>query len=303
MAYVSLYHDLETIQRIKSGKAQFWIDLLGQLDERGHQVALKLQNSESLQAAGEHEDYAIVQKALTLKENVYSIRLLGCRPYLTVEKAGLRSEFRMARAKFQPDEEELQRLQKRCLPISKRVFKSEIRPSDRSPQGAILVPLQGQLLSRRSEDDMSAIEMLLYLRHICPEREIKYRLHPNYDYEKEELDALQETAYECALVRSTEDLDIALNHATLVASLNSTVALRGYFWHRPALFFGDIDFSHIGLRFDDGFNFAQRLAAFESEPKNFDAYLAWYFSQMAVFWPQKGPDEVISIMRALGFEG
>lgn len=69
--------------------------------------------------------------------------------------------------------------------------------------------------------------------------------------------------------------------ADYIAAQNSAVALTGYFFHKPAVLFGRIDFHHIAANVhEEGVK-----AAFEGIPErgpDLDHYLFWFLQKMSI---------------------
>ena len=173
----------------------------------------------------------------------------------------------------------------------KRLFGSA--PEQTRRDGPIYVPLQGRLLQRRSFQSCSPIEMLEHTlaQSTCP---VVAALHPKEVYSAEELTALERLAAQHpGLTLTMGQMERHLQNCAFVVTQNSAVAFSGYFFGKPALFFGQIDFHHIGVRADLA-DLGQCFAAAERAEPDFAAYLWWFWQDNCINAGRAEADEKIT---------
>jgi hypothetical protein len=169
--------------------------------------------------------------------------------------------------------------------------------------GPIYVPLQGRLRQHRSFQTASPIDMIKETALRFPNIPILAGLHPDEDYSASDhhaLDAL--CAQHPNLNVTTGNMNEALASCRLVVSQNSSAALFGYFFKKPAVLFGKIDFHHIAanvheLGVDAAFDRAQDMAP------NYDQYLYWFTMNNAIQADAKNAeDQIISVLKRRGWQ-
>ena len=142
----------------------------------------------------------------------------------------------------------------------------------------VYVPLQGRLLERRSFQHASPVEMIETVLAQDKHRKVVLGLHPKEAYSETELAALETLSEKNArLSIARGGMEEALRTCDYVVTENSSVALSGMFFHKPAILFAKVDFHHIAL------NVAQigaeeafaRVAAWQPD---FDTYLHWFIA-------------------------
>ncbi|MCP3970054.1 MAG: hypothetical protein GY717_07015 [Rhodobacteraceae bacterium] len=212
-------------------------------------------------------------RALTMRKAYYY-------PFWRVEKTAKRWEFEIARTEFKPEEADPEEAARFCTIWRRNLFPDTQlgAPTD----GTVYVPLQGRLLQHRSFQTMGPLDMIRAVLLHDPERDIVLSLHPGETYLPEELVALREITYANPRLRlSSEPMQTLLARCDYVATENSSVALSGFFLHKPAALFARIDFHHIAANvIDHGAEQAIPLAP-DLRP-DFDRYLHWFFKGTAL---------------------
>lgn len=158
----------------------------------------------------------------------------------------------------------------------KRLFDKAMPKGD---DGFIYLPLQGRLLERRSFQSCSPIEMIERTLATFPKRKIIATLHPKETYSKPELavvERLEETNQNLEL--RLGQMDTLLDRCAFVVTQNSSAAFNGYFFGKPAVLFGKIDFHHIAL---DG----MELDSFEqinAHQPDYARYIYWFWQEQSI---------------------
>ncbi len=162
----------------------------------------------------------------------------------------------------------------------KRLFGEAARAASRD--GFVYVPLQGKLDQHRSFQSCSPLEMLEHCLVHEPQRQIIAALHPKERYGSAELAQLAalETKH-ARLTVDTGEMERYLTGCDYVVTQNSGVALSGFFFGKPALLFGEIDFHHIAERAD----LSNLAACFEQvaglEPA-YAEYIWWFWQSQSI---------------------
>lgn len=154
--------------------------------------------------------------------------------------------------------------------------------SQTGTDGFIYVPLQGRLTKHRSFQSCSPLEMIEYCLAHDPSRQVIATLHPKEQYSDGELAKLEALEKQhIRLTVSIGDMVQYLQRCDYVVTQNSSAAFAGYFFGKPALLFGKVDFHHIAERADMG-NLSQ---GFENAPKlcpAYDKYIWWFWQQNSI---------------------
>ena len=148
--------------------------------------------------------------------------------------------------------------------------------------GFVYVPLQGLLLEHRSFQCAAPLEMLKQVLMHDRERRVIATLHPKETYSAAERNALD------LLVQQTPRLDIRvggmaqlLARCDYVVTQNSSAAFFGYFFQKPAVLFGQIDFHHIASNvLPPGAEAA--LAQAPCHEPDFAGYLHWFWQEQSI---------------------
>ncbi|MCT8158594.1 hypothetical protein [Pseudoruegeria sp. SHC-113] len=171
-----------------------------------------------------------------------------------------------------------------------------------SRSGFVYIPLQGRLRDHRSFQSCSPLAMIETTLAQERNRPIVAALHPREVYTPEEIDALQAlAARHPRLTIETGGMERLLPACDYVVTQNSSVAFMGYYLHKPAILFGQIDFHHIAVSAatDPEAAFARIL----SHSPDYDRYLHWFLQEKAINAGR--PDakaQILTTLRARGWE-
>ncbi|MGJ8627181.1 MAG: hypothetical protein ACSHXB_09500 [Sulfitobacter sp.] len=162
----------------------------------------------------------------------------------------------------------------------KRIFGDATNQSEIAE--SVYIPLQGRLTQHRSFQACSPIEMIEHCLEQDQGRRIIATLHPNENYSVQELAKLD------ALVRQHSRLSIGsgsmmqhLRACDYVVTQNSSAAFAGYFFGKPALLFGKIDFHHIAEKVDTE-NLAHSFENVANLQPNYAKYIWWFWQQQSI---------------------
>ena len=200
-------------------------------------------------------------------------------PFWQIETVAQRWHWDVARARFDPD----------AVPADaarfygfwqKRLFGSAAAEARRD--GFVYVPLQGHLRRQRVFQSCTPIEMLQHCLARVPDRRIVAGLHPKETYAPGDLAALEDLCrhHERLSVR-TGGMEELLSGCDYVVTQNSGVAFSGFFFGKPALLFGQIDFHHIAIKADHA-ALDDSFAAVARHRPAFDKYIWWFWQEQSI---------------------
>lgn len=197
-------------------------------------------------------------------------------PFWQIERSDKRWEWDVATTAFDPTQVE----QKEAIRFynfwRKRLFG---KPPPTGDDGFIYMPLQGRLLIQRSFQRCSPIEMIERTLATFPKHKIIATLHPKETYAKAEIDAVEHlgNTYPKLELR-TGQMDILLDRCAFVVTQNSSAAFNGYFFGKPAILFGRVDFHHIAL---DGMN-VENLDQITAHKPDYAAFSYWFWQEQSI---------------------
>ncbi|MEP5731274.1 MAG: hypothetical protein ABJL67_18105 [Sulfitobacter sp.] len=200
-------------------------------------------------------------------------------PFWQIEAVSQRWHWDVARASFDPinasdDAARFYRF------WQKRLFGDA--PQRASKRGLVYVPLQGQLLRKRIFQSCTPLEMVQHCLTHDANRQIVVTLHPKETYRSDELAGLEALSREHArLTIDIGNMEKYLQTCDYVVTQNSSAAFSGYFFGKPTLLFGQVDFHHIAERANmlslrESF---ERVAALKPA---FAAYIWWFWQDQSI---------------------
>ena len=201
-------------------------------------------------------------------------------PFWHIEKQASRWEWPVAQEVFDPWAQDAPKSANFYRFWRQRLFDDS--PKYARKDGFIYVPLQGQLLRKRSFQSCSPIDMIKIVLDQNPYRQVVATLHPSEQYSAAEQRALEEllVTHDQLFVR-IGDMERHLQNCDYVVTQNSSVGFKGYFFGKPLILFGKADFHHIALN-------VQHIgvdAAFEQVDghlPDYAAYLHWFLQLRAI---------------------
>ncbi|MEW9920513.1 hypothetical protein AB2B41_12935 [Marimonas sp. MJW-29] len=200
-------------------------------------------------------------------------------PFWQIEAVAQRWHWDVARATFDPDT--ASRDAPRFYSFwQKRLFGDA--PNQAGRDGFVYVPLQGRLTEERLFQACSPMEMIEHCLALNPRRQIVATLHPNESYTRRELGQLETLARRHDRLRlDTGNMVSHLKGCDFVVTQNSGAAFSGFFFGKPALLFGQIDFHHIAVRADmDALGASFDEIARAAPP--FDKYVWWFWQDQSI---------------------
>lgn len=236
-------------------------------------------------------------RSLHLMENPATSRGLTMRrtylyPFWRIEKEANRWEWPVAQAGFDPATESAMKSEKFYRFWQHRLFGDA--PAQAARKGFVYVPLQGRLTTQRSFQFCSPIDMLQAVLDNDTQRKVIATLHPSENYTVAEQDALDK------LIGGYPRLDVRvggmekhLGGCDYVVTQNSAAGFMGYFFGKPLILFGKVDFHHIALNVAD-IGVVPAFAMVTDHRPDYAAYLHWFLQKRSI---NAGRPEVLQKIR------
>ncbi len=219
-----------------------------------------------------HMNDPLHARALTMRRSYYY-------PFWQIEASARRWEWDVATQTFDPDKVDREAADKFFAFWQRRLFKG--MPARAWRDKYIFVPLQGLIREHRSFQSCSPIEMLMRTAERFPDHRILVTLHPNETYTSADRMALAHVIGKFPRVEIvSKPMEKCLIGCDFVVTQNSSVALAGLFFCKPAVLFGQIDFHHIaGSVMRDGIDKAFEAVATKPD---YAGYMWWFLQVMSI---------------------
>jgi hypothetical protein len=201
-------------------------------------------------------------------------------PFWQIEQTAERWRWDVAQTQFDVARVEGTEAKRFFTYWQKRLYGEAPQRVERS--GLIYVPLQGRLLMHRSFQSCSPLVMLEHCIAQAGHRRVVATLHPKETYQPAEIEALEdlERRHPCLTVQTGGMIPL-LQACDVVVTQNSGVAFAGYFFRKPALLFGKIDFHHIAVAADLQ-NLKDCFAAVENHEPDYARYVWWFWQAKSI---------------------
>ncbi|MBL4768452.1 MAG: hypothetical protein JKY94_12210 [Rhodobacteraceae bacterium] len=201
-------------------------------------------------------------------------------PFWAIESSSKRWEWRVAQAIFPSGDVPRKEANDFYHFWQKRLFKDAVTATEQG--GFVYVPLQGKLLDRRSFQYCSPIDMLKHVMTQDSDRRVVATLHPNEEYDDKELAALNKLSKEHSrLTVKAGDMQTLLQRCDYVVSQNSAAAFSGYFFGKPSVLFGRVDFHHIAANVH-ALGVGSAFEKVQSLTPDYAGYLHWFWQSMSI---------------------
>lgn len=296
-----IYLDDEDRKRAKKGEYNIMNRIRAAFESRGFRVDLVRNSAEERAKSATRRGYSLFHMEEPNHDRALTLRRAYFYPFWRIEPTAERWNWTIAKAEFAPDA-----VDPDAAAQFSAFWRAKILPDasmDAPRDGTVYVPLQGRLLERRRFQTEAPIDMLRQVLNHEPRRDVICGLHPNEVYLPQELDALKSLVDKSPRLQlSAAPMAQLLQRCDYVATENSSVALAGYFLHKPAVLFAQIDFHHIALSVAD----MGAADAMKKAPKwtpDFDRYLYWFLKETAI---SGGSDEaeaqILTAVRSHGWQ-
>ncbi|MAM63457.1 hypothetical protein [Maritimibacter sp. UBA3975] len=281
-----IYLDDVMFDMAKRGEFGFVARVTKAFEEVGFRVELRRNSLAERLKSGARQGYSLFHMDDPFHPKSLTIRKSYFFPFWRIEATAKRWEFNVARKPFDPGEIDSDVAMEWYGNWRKWLFKSG--PSHAQKTGVVYVPLQGKLLEHRSFQSMSPIDMIREVQARAGDRHILLGLHPGEVYSDEEmatLDGLQSSDSRIAVeVGGMED---ALRICDFVITENSSAALSGLFFGKPAVLFAECDFHHQMPRVSElGVDEAWRQL--DVREPDYAEYLYWFVALNSIKADEEG---------------
>lgn len=287
--------------RAQAGQHNFINRFSAVLKQHGFEVAFCDDSLSEQYLSKTREGHAVFLMAEPTNRRGVTIRLNYYYPFWNIETTAKRWEWPVAQANFSASEVPLLRARKFADTWRRKLFEGAADKTRK--EGFVYVPLQGRLLTQRSFQTCSPIDMIESVLAHEKSRDVIATLHPNEKYTAQELRALHALGdTQPRLTISEAQMVPCLQHCDYVVTQNSSVALSGFFFQKPAVLFGRINFHHIASNVHDVGAKEAIQGACQSTP-DFDAYLWWFLQKMSINAGRSDADAKIeNALRSAGWD-
>ena len=298
---VTFYLDPGLLQSAREGRHNFIGLVAKTVSDAGLRVFFEANSGAARRASETRPGFALFHmddpthpRALTMRRNYFY-------PFWQIETSARRWEWTVALTHFKPDQVDPVEAQRFVAFWRKRLFAT----TNNSPvrDGPIYIPLQGMIRQHRSFQSCSPVEMIARTAERFPRNDVIVTLHPSEHYDTADRKALEKLERRHPTVNvSTRDMVTCLDACQMVVTQNSSVALAGYFFRKPAVLFAQIDFHHIAGNVPrDG---EDKAFAGWRNASGFDAYLWWFLQEMSINAgrpPKEVTARIASVLRGHGW--
>ena len=276
---VTFYLDPGLLKSARAGEHNFIGLIAKTLTDAGMRVFYRPNSDAARRASKDLPGYALFHmddpthpRALTLRRSYFY-------PFWQIESSARRWEWNVALTPFKPQDIDMAEAKRFFEFWRKRLYPQ----ANAAPvtDGPVYVPLQGMIRQHRTFQSCSPLTMIANTADRFANNDIVVTLHPNEVYSDADHGALQDLAARYPNVAiSDQDMVTCLNACQLVVTQNSSVALAGFFFRKPAVLFAQIDFHHIAGNVPrDG---EDRAFATWRNDAEYEAYLWWFLQHMSI---------------------
>lgn len=247
------------------------------------------------------DGYSIFHMREPFARNSLTIRRSYFYPFWQIERSNERWHWEVALTQYHPGMVDGDVAQKFYGFWQKRLFEEPLKQISRD--GFVYVPLQGRLLEHRLFQHCSPVEMIGHVLAQEPNKRVVAALHPKETYSEDEYAVLErlQAEYDQLEIR-VGGMETLLAGCDYVVAQNSSVAFSGFFFGKPCVLFGEIDFHHIAanvrlLGIQGSFE-----AVHEAQP-DYARYIWWFLQRMSINAGRpEAEDKIHARLTALGWK-
>lgn len=267
----------------------------------GLEVNLVEDSDENRQESIFKDAYALFHFKNPFHERSIDARPAYIGPFYKLENQTYREDFRTTKMAFKPqkvNQEVAKRFYEKWAPgVCKKMG------ADFATLGSVLIALQGRLLERRIGQSMSPVDMIKTVLAHEKCRLVFLKKHPKESYSEEELDTLNAFCDEPRVQFAEGDLEPILAKCDYVVTQNSSVALKGLFFKKPAILFAHCEFHHA---FQSVVYAKSAENCFENvliKPLEYEKFLFWYLRENCVNTSRGfAKEQIVGQCRELGWK-
>ena len=296
-----IYLEKDEVRRARDGNFNLMNRIKAAFERQGFRVEFVRNSLDQRLKSVARRGYSLFFMEDPFHDRALSLRRAYFYPYWRIENSAARWEFEVAKKQFDPTETDGETARQWANNWRRWLFGANARPGDR--RSLVYVPLQGRIGEHRSFQTMSPLDMVRTVIAQDQSRKILIGLHPKETYSETDLAALETLSESDSRVSiQIGGMEKALSRCDYVVTQNSSAALFGWFFHKPAILFAQIDFHHIGLNVADLGVKAAFACAPDHRPE-FDRYLHWFIQQNAIKADaEDAEDQILESVRRQGWE-
>ncbi len=285
----------------EAGKVNFINKAVAAFASCGVASEFKGNSDAEILSSVQHQGYALYLMEEPVSPRGLTMRRAYFYPFWRIEKSAKRWEWLVARTAFRPDQIDGDDAAGFVGQWRRRLY-GDLEPGA-ALEGYVYIPLQGRLTEHRSFQQMSPLDMIAATLAAEPVRYIVVGLHPKETHSTAELRALENLiSVHPRLSLSKAPALSLVRGADYIVTQNSAVVMMGYFFHKPAVLFGRIDFHHIAanvheLGVDDAFRQASEMVP------DYDRYLFWFLQKMSINAGREDAEaQILDTVRSRGWQ-
>ncbi len=296
-----IYLEPDELKRARDGQFNLMNRIKSAFEWQGFRVDFMRNSQEQRLKSADRNGYSLFFMQDPFHERALNLRRAYYYPFWRIENTAERWKFRVAQAGFDLGVIDTNAAKNWADNWRKWLFKGAASAPTR--EGVVYIPLQGLLLEHRSFQSASPIQMIKAVLKYDQNRKIILGLHPGESYSDKEMNAVNALIADNPRISLIKGgADDALRCCDYVVTENSSAALSGFFFHKPAILFAKIDFHHIGLNVSD----LGVQSAFEQVTNHYpayDEYLYWFIQMNALKADTDTvEEEIIRNVRELGWD-
>lgn len=278
-------------QSAEAGRHNFIGRVVAVAEAAGYRVEYRPNTQAERLKAPARRGYALFHMEGASGPRAMIFRRVYHYPFWAIEPSAKRWEWHVAQTPFPAGDVPRKQADRFFAFWRDRLFGASAESPRRD--GFVYVPLQGRLLSHRSFQTMSPLDMLRAVLTHDP-RPVVAALHPKESYGPDELSALDALASEHPrLTVQTGGMEDLLSGCDYVATQNSSAAFNGFFFGKPAALFARIDFHHIAANVSE-LGVAEALRLAPGLTPDHAGYLHWFWQRMSINAGRDEADEKIA---------
>lgn len=277
---LNIHLDPDLRASAQAGRHNFIAKIEAVMRGAGYDVRYRANSRTERLKSATRRGYSLFHMDPPLHDRALTFRRVYHYPFWAIEQTEKRWHWRVARTRFDPETVPRKRADGFYAQWQTRLFGDA--PAQALAEGYVYIPLQGRLLDHRSFQTCTPLEMIEQVLQHDPARPVVAALHPKESYTARELDALDAlAARHDRLHLETGQMERWLKGCDYVVTQNSAAGFSGYFFGKPLVLFGQIDFAHIARNVSD-LGAEQAICTVMDSAPDFAGYTHWFWQKMSI---------------------